>query len=65
LGGESLAVSGEVPDQVRPAKLALCRVEVLGDGFQGIACSDRWWAYDYVVGDRPPREADGGRARPA
>jgi transposase len=21
---------------------------LLGDGFQGIACSDRWWAYDYL-----------------
>jgi transposase len=25
---------------------------LLGEDFQGIACSDRWWAYDYLVPER-------------
>jgi len=29
LGGESLAVGGEVADEVRPAELALCGVEIV------------------------------------
>ncbi len=25
---------------------------LLGEGFQGVACSDRWWAYDYLDPER-------------
>jgi hypothetical protein len=25
---------------------------LLGEGFEGIACSDRWWAYDYLAPER-------------
>jgi len=25
---------------------------LLGEGFQGIACSDRWWAYNYLAPER-------------
>ena len=25
---------------------------LLGEGFQGIACSDRWWAYDHLAPER-------------
>jgi transposase len=25
---------------------------LLGDGFEGIACSDRWWAYDHLAPER-------------
>ena len=25
---------------------------LLGEGFEGIACSDRWWAYDYLDPER-------------
>ena len=41
-GSPTEAVFRIAPDRHEREAKAL-----LGEGFQGIACSDRWWAYDY------------------
>jgi transposase len=46
---EEAAVFRIAPDRHEREARAL-----LGEGFQGIACSDRWWAYDYLEPARRP-----------
>jgi transposase len=57
LRGGKRTLWGALTEQAALFRIAPDRHEreakaLLGDDFQGIACSDRWWAYDYLDPER-------------
>jgi transposase len=57
LRGRSRTLWGALTERAALFRIAPDRHErearaMLGEGFQGIACSDRWWAYNYLNPER-------------